>query len=81
MAVELAKEVRKQAIASIRRYFAEKMDEEIGDLKAELLLDFLLAEVGPSVYNRAVADAQSWFQEKTGDLDAAFHQPEFTYWD
>ena len=80
MAVELAKEVRKQAIASLRRYFAEKMDEEIGDLRAELLLDFLLAEIGPSIYNRAVADAQSWFQDKTVDLDVAFHQPEFAYW-
>ncbi|MHC4916651.1 MAG: DUF2164 domain-containing protein [Planctomycetota bacterium] len=81
MPVELSKEIRKQAIASIRRYFAEKTDEEIGDLKAELLLDYFLAEIGPSIYNRAVADAQSWFQEKTGDLDVAFHRPEFVYWD
>ena len=46
---------RKQAIAALQQYFAAHMDEEIGDLKAGLLLDFILSELGPSVYNQGLA--------------------------
>ena len=81
MAIKLAKDTRKQSIASIRRYFAENMEEEVGDLKADLLLDFFLKEIGPSIYNHAIADAQAYFQEKTADLDGTCHQPEFGYWE
>ena len=45
-----------------------------------MLLDFCLAEIGSVVYNQAIGDAQKYFQERTTDLDAICHQPEFTYW-
>ena len=80
MAIVLQSEVRKRLAESLKRFTAEHLDEEIGDLKAGLLLDFCLAEVGAVVYNQAIADAQRYFQERTGDLDGVCHQPEFTYW-
>ena len=80
MAIKLARDVRKRSIMSIRRYFTENMEDEVGDLKAQLLLDFFLKEIGPIVYNHAIADAQSYFQERTGDLDGACHEPEFGFW-
>ena len=80
MAIRLLPEAKKQAIASIKRYFAENMEEEVGDLKADLLLDFFLREIGPTVYNRAIAHAQAYFQEKTVDLDGSCFEPEFGYW-
>ena len=80
MTIKLSKEARTQSIASIKRYFAENMEEEVGDLKAGLLLDFFIKEIGPSVYNRAVAQAQAYFQEKTIDLDGACYEAEFGYW-
>ena len=48
MTIKISKETRKELVASIRRYFAENMDDEIGDLKASLLLDFALQEIGPA---------------------------------
>ncbi|UCE03108.1 MAG: DUF2164 family protein [Candidatus Latescibacterota bacterium] len=39
MTIRLQAEARKRAVASIKRYFAEQ-GEEVGDLKAELFLDF-----------------------------------------
>jgi len=68
---------RKQAIAALRQYFAANMDEEIGDLKAGLLLDFILSELGPSVYNQAIADARAFFEERTSDLAAICFHDEF----
>lgn len=46
-------DTRRQLVDSIKKYAAENLDEELGELKAGLLLDFCLAEVGAVVYNRA----------------------------
>ena len=81
MPIALPKETRQKLIASIRRYFEENLEEEIGDLKASLLLDFVLAEIGPSLYNQAIADAQAFLQDKLIDLDSSLYQPELGYWD
>ena len=80
MALELSAELRKQLQASIKRYFVEHLDEDIGDLKASLLLDYCLKEIGPVVYNRAIADAQAYFQERVVDLEGVCYEKEFTYW-
>jgi uncharacterized protein (DUF2164 family) len=75
--IVLPETVRKQAIGALREYFAANMDEEIGDLKAGLLLDFILIELGPSVYNQAIADARTFFEERTSDLAAICYRDEF----
>jgi uncharacterized protein (DUF2164 family) len=68
---------RKQAIAALREYFAAEMDEPIGDLKASLLLEFILRELGPSVYNQAIADARVFFEQRSNDLAAVCYHDEF----
>ena len=75
--IALPELARKQAIAALRQYFAANLDEEIGDLKAGLLLDFILSELGPSVYNQALADARAFFEERSNDLAAVFYRDEF----
>ena len=42
MAIELSTEQRKEAIASIERYFRENMDEKIGNIAAGALLGYFL---------------------------------------
>jgi len=80
LAIKISRDARKQLIDSIKCYFAENMEEEIGELKAELLLDYFLVEIAPSVYNRAIVDAQVYFQEKTADLDGSCYEKEFGFW-
>lgn len=80
MAIDISKEARKQAIASIERYFREHMDEPIGNVAAGALLGFFLEEVGPLVYNQAVADVQDRLQARVMEVDVEVHEPEFTYW-
>jgi uncharacterized protein (DUF2164 family) len=80
MTFELSKEARNQAIASIERYFLENMDEKIGNIAASGLLSFFLEEIGPSVYNRAVADAQERLMARVQDIDFEVHEDEFAYW-
>jgi uncharacterized protein (DUF2164 family) len=78
--ITVSDDARKLAIASIRRYAAENLDEEVGDLKASLLLDFFLAEIGPTVYNQAIADARDFFEEQSADLGGVCYHTEFPYW-
>ena len=80
MTIELSKEDRAQAISSIERYFRENMDEKIGNVTAGGLLGFLLEEIGPSIYNQAVADVQERMQARVADLDFEVHEAEFSYW-
>lgn len=80
MAITLPEETKEHLIASIKRYFEEHMDEAIGDLKAVLLLAFCLEEIGPSIYNQAIADAKAYMHARVADLDGSCFEPEFGFW-
>ena len=80
MAITLSPEHKKQLLASIKRYFVEHLDEDIGDLKGGLLLDYCLKEIGPVIYNKAIGDAQAYFQERVVDLEGVCYEKEFTFW-
>jgi uncharacterized protein (DUF2164 family) len=80
MAITLSPETTERVLASIKRYAAENLDQELGDLQARLLLDYVLKEIGPSVYNAAILDAQRYVQERVGDLDGVCFEKELTYW-
>ncbi|MDR3672839.1 MAG: DUF2164 domain-containing protein [Holophaga sp.] len=80
MEIQLRKDVEKRLEASIQRYCAEAMGMAVGELKAALFLKFCLEEIGPSVYNLAIADAQAFFQEKVADLENTCFAKEFNHW-
>ena len=78
--IEISKQTRAAAIASIQRYFEENMTEPIGELPAGLLLNFFMEEIGPVVYNHAIRDAQQRMQQRVSDLDGELYADEFQYW-
>jgi uncharacterized protein (DUF2164 family) len=80
MVVALSDDTTKRALSSIQRYAAEHLDEEFGELQARLLLEFFLKEIAPSVYNSAIADAQTYLRDRVSDLEGACYAPEFGYW-
>jgi uncharacterized protein (DUF2164 family) len=80
MAIDIPKEYRAQAIASIERYFREHMDEPIGNVAAGGLLGFFVEEIGPLIYNQAVSDVQDRLQARVAEVDMDVHENEFPYW-
>ena len=80
MAIEISKEVRQQAISSIERYFQENMDEKIGNITAGALLSFLVEEIGPVIYNMAVAEVQERLQTRVMEIDLEVNEDAFQYW-
>ena len=77
--LELTKQQRTDAIASMQRYFEENL-EPIGDMPAGLLLNFFLEEVGPVIYNQAIADVQTRLTQRVADLNGELYSDEFQYW-
>jgi len=80
MPIELSKPSRADAIRSLQRYFEENLPEPINDLPAGLLLNFILEEIGPAIYNQAIADAQTRLQPRVQDLGGELYENEFQYW-
>lgn len=80
MTIELPNAAQQAAIASIQRYFQQNMDEPIGNITAGALLGFFLEEIGPLVYNKAVADVQQRLQARVQEIDLEVYEDEFQYW-
>jgi uncharacterized protein (DUF2164 family) len=80
MTLSLNKTDREQAIRSIQRYFDANMDEPIGNIAAGGLLAYFIEELGPLVYNDAVAQVQAHLHAKIQDLDFEAHEQAFQYW-
>lgn len=80
MTIKLEPDAEKFLLESIKRFFAEELEEDVGELKARAVLEFFIHEIGPSVYNQAIADAQTFFERSVSDLAGVQYQPEFDYW-
>lgn len=65
---KLAKELKEQIVFDIQKYFLDERDEAIGNLSAELLLQFMIEKVGPAIYNQGIRDAHSLVSKKLEDL-------------
>jgi uncharacterized protein (DUF2164 family) len=74
MAIKIPDDAKTGLLSSIKNYFKDELEEEIGDLKAELFLQFIIKEIGPVVYNKAIVDAQAFLQEKLLDMEASLYE-------
>jgi uncharacterized protein (DUF2164 family) len=66
--IVLSKDVKPKVLEDIKRYFSEERDEDIGDLAAGLLLDYITENIGPYYYNQAIKDACRFMGEKVEDM-------------
>jgi len=65
----LPPEIKKQAIIDLKEYFLNKRGEEIGDLAADIILDFISEKIGPHFYNQAVYDISKYMSDKIDDIN------------
>ncbi len=64
----LSKENEQDALHRIREYYQREREETLSDFQAKFLLDFFLEEIGPYVYNLALADAHALMSERIEEL-------------
>lgn len=77
---ELSKQEIQEIVPSIRRYFREEMEEEISEMRAKFLLEYILAEIAPFAYNQGVKDAEVHFRRTVEDLPSVCFEEGLTYW-
>jgi uncharacterized protein (DUF2164 family) len=66
--IELSKEQKKKAADKIKEYIEENFEIEIGNLQAEIFLDFITDNIGVYYYNNAIADSLVFINKKVEDL-------------
>jgi uncharacterized protein (DUF2164 family) len=71
--IELTKEEKAAAVARIRHYFSQELDQTIGVLPAEFLLDFFADEIGAFFYNRGLRDAHAALMQRVDDFGEAIY--------
>lgn len=79
MRIRLSDDRRERMLRSLRRFFAEEIDVDLGDLAAGRVLDFFAKELGAPVYNQAVQDIRAHLQGKLDDLAGEFFEPDEPY--
>lgn len=52
----------------IMDYCMENFDTEIGNLEAEIMVDFITTHFGPYFYNQGMFDAMNEMKDKVDDL-------------
>ncbi|WP_172194299.1 DUF2164 domain-containing protein [Saccharibacillus qingshengii] len=62
--IRVPKEDKDEIIADLQNFFYEERGEEIGSLAAEQLLDHMMKQFAPYIYNQAVRDAKTAVNEK-----------------
>lgn len=71
--ITFSKEERAVATGKLRDYFSRELDQELGQLPADILLDFIGNEIGGVFYNRGVHDAQQLVRQKAEDIVEALY--------
>ena len=66
--VKISKETRDDMISSIKNYFEKEKDEELGDLAAGFILDFIIEELASEFYNQGVYDSYKFMNVRCEDL-------------
>ncbi len=68
MKIKLSKAEKQKLINEIQTFFQEERGEEIGIIAAEIVLDFMMENIGKYAYNKALEDAKGWFEQRLEDL-------------
>jgi uncharacterized protein (DUF2164 family) len=66
--IKLTKEKRASMISDIKEYFYREREEELGDLAASLMVDFIIEKLAPEFYNQGVFDSYSYITDRVEDL-------------
>ncbi len=66
---ELSKQETADITQLIQNYMSTELDQDIGNLGAEMLLEFFAENIGAYFYNQGLKDAQAVFANKMDDVN------------
>lgn len=60
----MPREQKEIIIHRLQAFYEEERSETIGELAAEHIMDWMIQELGPFIYNQAIQDARNMIHEK-----------------
>ncbi len=69
MNMNLNNRYKEEMKSKINTFFQEERGEEIGELATQIVLDFVLKELSPYIYNQGIKDAKTIVEQKVMNLE------------
>lgn len=69
MFITFTRQQKEAMVSEIQRFFYEERNEEIGNLAAENVLEFIKEHIGPHFYNEALKDARLVVEQKMTSIE------------
>ena len=66
--INISRKNKDKITQDLQEWFRKNLDQEIGNLDAEFLLDYFTENLGGFYYNQALSDVHSLIAEKTESL-------------
>lgn len=66
--ITFSREETKAIVGDIQDYFRDELDQSIGAIPAEMLMQFFAQKMGADFYNRGLYDAQALVRKKIDDV-------------
>ncbi len=67
---KLSEEALSDLASSLSGFYQKQFDEPMSEFRARLIVEYLNAVVGTKHYNKAIEDAEAFFNDKLLDLGA-----------
>lgn len=74
--IRLSAERRASLVDALQRHVEAEFDQPLSSFRADGLIDFFLARLGPPVYNQGVHDATAFLQQALSDIEGEIHEPD-----
>lgn len=74
--IKLDREQKEQLVSGLQRYCERELDWQLGQFEAEFLLDFVIKQIGPKIYNQGLEDAQVVLMRRFDDIRDDLYQLE-----
>ncbi len=65
----ITEEARKKIARETGEFFQEKFESELSQFRAEMLVDFMVEKIFPTVYNEALLDARAYLTESLQEME------------
>lgn len=66
--IKLTKQRKEDMIHEIKKYFLNERGEDLGDLAASMILDFVIDKLGADFYNQGIYDSYKYMSDSCEDL-------------
>ena len=74
--IKIESKRKNELVIELQSYLQDELDLEVGQFDADFLLDFMVKNLGPAIYNQALNDSLKVFESKMMDVSDGIYEIE-----